>query len=332
MQILLQALLAGLQVGGAQGYQQLTIFPLVAAREAGEDFLLLDEALAAGLLQVTEIDEGGTVPLLRVVNRARQKVLLLDGEELVGAKQNRVLNTTILLAPESETAIPVSCVEAGRWHYQGREFRSSGRALNVQLRQRKAAAVQQNLRRSGRFMADQGEIWDEIAAKMARLQADSPTLAFSALYDSTQPTLEDYRRHFQAVPEQVGLAAFLGGKLAGVELLNKHRKFPQFFPKLLDSYILDALEIREAPAAEPPTVAQVEEFLRLGADARVERHPSVALGEDWRLEGKGMLGAALVLDREILHLSLFPYQGETRGRTKQTPLQRASRRQRHLAR
>jgi hypothetical protein len=36
------------------------------------------------------------VPQLLFINDAMRPVLLLDGEELVGAKQNRVLNLTVL--------------------------------------------------------------------------------------------------------------------------------------------------------------------------------------------------------------------------------------------
>ena len=48
---------------------------------------------------------------------------MLDGEELIGAKQNRILNTTVLVAAHTEVTIPVSCVEQGRWGYRGRQFR-----------------------------------------------------------------------------------------------------------------------------------------------------------------------------------------------------------------
>ena len=43
---------------------------------------------------ITEVSEGGSVPELRVVNKGDARILVLDGEELRGAKQNRVLNTT----------------------------------------------------------------------------------------------------------------------------------------------------------------------------------------------------------------------------------------------
>jgi len=57
------------------------------------------------------------VPELKVISQSDRPILLLDGEELVGAKQNRVLNTTILLREKAETNIQVSCVEQGRWSY-----------------------------------------------------------------------------------------------------------------------------------------------------------------------------------------------------------------------
>jgi hypothetical protein len=64
------------------------------------------------------VSEGGDVPTLRLTSAADRPVLLLDGEELIGAKQNRVLNTTVLVAAHSRLTIPVSCVEQGRWAYK----------------------------------------------------------------------------------------------------------------------------------------------------------------------------------------------------------------------
>ena len=65
-----------------------------------------------------EVSEGGHVPETEeIVNEGELSVLLLDGEELLGAKQNRVLNLTILVPAHQTCVVPVSCVESGRWHH-----------------------------------------------------------------------------------------------------------------------------------------------------------------------------------------------------------------------
>ena len=88
------------------------------------DCLTLDAALAAGTLTVTEVSEGGSVSHLLVVNEGELPVLIVDGEELVGAKQNRVLNTSVLLGAHGKYTVDVSCVERGRWAYRSRTFSS----------------------------------------------------------------------------------------------------------------------------------------------------------------------------------------------------------------
>ena len=60
----------------------------------------------------------------------RLRVLFLEGEELVGAKQNRILNTSVLIAAHTKSKIPVSCVEAGRWGYKTAISARAGRILH----------------------------------------------------------------------------------------------------------------------------------------------------------------------------------------------------------
>jgi hypothetical protein len=54
------------KVGEGRHFQNLTIFPLLAAEEPpGEpEYLLLDEAIASGAARVKEVTAGGSVPEL----------------------------------------------------------------------------------------------------------------------------------------------------------------------------------------------------------------------------------------------------------------------------
>ncbi len=114
--------LSHIRLDEPQAHQNLFLFPLLGEAANAPEYLLLEEALARGLVRVTEVSEGGSVPELSLVNEGERPVLLLDGEELVGAKQNRILNLSVLVGPHSRTVIPVSCVEAGRWRHTSEAF------------------------------------------------------------------------------------------------------------------------------------------------------------------------------------------------------------------
>src|SRR5262249_18638312 len=89
-------------VGSPVRDQALSVYPLTYNyRPAAPGYLVLDEALSTGEFGITEISESGSVPRLLAINDNNAPVFLLDGEELVGAKQNRVLNLSIMLAPRS---------------------------------------------------------------------------------------------------------------------------------------------------------------------------------------------------------------------------------------
>ncbi len=137
--------LSGLQLGEPLSFEELSVHPLERASLIDKDYLTLDEALKQNVARVTEVSASGSVPQLLFRNMGQQAVFLLDGEELVGAKQNRVLNITILAPAGRDTVIPVSCVEAGRWRHSTDEFASASRAQFSASRAKKAARVSENL-------------------------------------------------------------------------------------------------------------------------------------------------------------------------------------------
>ena len=202
-------------------------------------------------LIITEVNEGGSVPELKVTNRSDHKILLLDGE-IAGAKQDRLFNVTILVAPNSETVIPVSCVEQGRWSYRSAHFGSESRVMSAGLKKRKSETVAASLREGRQFRSDQGVVWDEIENKYARMDADrSATMAMADLYESHKDLSSEYMTAFHPVSQQIGMIVFIDGEVAGMEMLGKIDTFSKTHSKLVNSYVMDALEATR-PKEKPP--------------------------------------------------------------------------------
>lgn len=89
MQEVTRTYLEKAKIGRKQSYQNLAVFPLLSPYATALDYIMLDEALDRGLMEVAEVHESGSVPELKVVNKSSKMILILDGEELVGAKQKR---------------------------------------------------------------------------------------------------------------------------------------------------------------------------------------------------------------------------------------------------
>ena len=138
-----------LHLGKATTFEGMTVFPLFSDQLREKDYLTLDEALEQKQARVIETSDEGDVPNLLFENLGNSRVLLVDGDELVGAKQNRIINLTILVPAHTKVEIPVSCVEAGRWSYRSREFSSAKRAMFSRARAAKAEQVTVRLKRSG---------------------------------------------------------------------------------------------------------------------------------------------------------------------------------------
>jgi hypothetical protein len=301
---IIETTLSSLGLGAPAQFRNLAIFPLLVKSTGEADYLLLDEALGQGLAQVTEVSEGGSVPELSFDNRADKPVLLVDGEELVGAKQNRVLNLSILVAAGKKVVIPVSCVEAGRWQYRGRHFTASRHKLYAGARAKKMAQVSESLRASRSRHSDQCAIWDDISEKMERMKAESRTASMEDIYLQREDDLESYVKAFEARPGQAGAVFAINGEVVGAELFDSPATFAKYFGKLLWSYAMDAVDV-DQPKPVAPVQETVRRFLEEMKAAAAQQFAAVGEGQDVRLTGERLAGGALVSGGRVVHLAAF---------------------------
>ena len=194
--------LQAIQLGPAQSWGRITVFPLLGSEDGGPEYLTLSDALASRQLSVAEVSEAGSVPQLKAINTGETPVLLLDGEELVGAKQNRVLNTSILIPGKSEAVIPVSCTEAGRWSSSSAHFAESGVVMSSRARSSKSRSVSASLASHAAFSSDQGEVWRQIQELHQKAGTSSPT---SAMLDAFKAREADLAKAMEAFLKEIGL-------------------------------------------------------------------------------------------------------------------------------
>lgn len=301
-------------MGAEQRYRNMAVFPLLSDRESAADYLLLDEALNANLVLIAEVGEGGSVPELKVENRSDRNLLILDGEELVGAKQNRIVNVTLLIAAHASLNIPVSCVEAGRWSYRSRHFMSKERVMPPRMRMRKNAAVYNSLLNCGKFEGNQGETWDLIQDKIAMLKVNSETAALSDVYDKEQQSIGDYLKHFTGQERQTGMLVMINNRVIGCDCFAGHDTLKKVFPKLVKSYVLDAIEVQEDNTETLTSNLQAASFIEEVVKCPVEERPSLSLGTDVRFMSQTVIGSALSLNEDIIHLTAFARDEQDEGR------------------
>jgi len=301
------------KLGRKQTYKNLAIFPILSTYCLDLEYLLLDEALSEDFIEVVEVDRDGAVPDLKVINKSPQMVLILDGEELIGAKQNRIVNTTILIQGNSTLTIPVSCVEQGRWSYDSPRFSTGKRMMSSGLRAVKSEQVHYSIRASGEFRADQGVIWNGIAEKAERRGAESPSMAMAEIYEKDRPSIQEYLKHFRLIDSQVGAIFMINGKVVGMDSLGKPETFTKVFNKLVESYALDAVDWYDQEKEHKSLKSDVTKFMKAAHSSRAEGYPSVGLGTDYRLESRKMMGFALALEDQILHLCMFARDSHESG-------------------
>jgi hypothetical protein len=302
-EVVMSVALPTLRVGDPIRHQSLSIFPLFSNGNGGVEYRLSEEALADESIAVEEVDESGSVPDLLVENKGDIRVLFLEGEELIGAKQNRILNTSVLVAAHSKTKIPVSCVEKGRWGYKSRYFGSSGSHSSPSLRRVVKSSVSRAVREKRGHTSDQGEVWREVDSLHSTHGVSSDTSAMSDAYDMYRGRIEEYQQRLKYVEGATGAAVAIGNKIVAFDVFDKPATCQKVWNRMLSGIVFDSLEAGESD--EVATTEEVEQFLGAVPKLGWEKAEAVGEGDEFRAESdKGDHASALIFDQAVVHGSV----------------------------
>ncbi len=245
---------------------------------------------------------GAQVNQLVLVNRSSKPLLLLAGEVVSGGKQDRIIGKDRIVPVGAEPLpLDVFCVEHGRWAAASSKFASAKMMVHPSVRE-KAAVAQ-----------DQSEVWAAVrngttsetrasgasggapAAAPAQLSPGvlgglastvAPTGSYVKLYGSERVSgsVENFasevsRRLTRASASWkgehvIGVVVAYGGEVAWSDVFASPQLFDRYWPKLLRSYVVEALARPETK--ERASLDDAREFLRQSkGHERAESEPGV---------------------------------------------------------
>jgi hypothetical protein len=306
----LRSWLGATRAGAAVQLGTLELTPLLNAPGApsAEPALLLHEALRAGGLEIVE-QGGGVVNEVVARSTGHRAVLMLEGESIVGAKQNRVVTLDVLIGPGCTVTVPVGCVERGRWGHAAGGFGSAASPVDPSIRAKTVNEM------STLGMLNQARLWSDVSMKLMGSGVASQTGDYHAFVRKEFDAASSRARSVAVLPGQVGVLAVCDGQLVGCDLVGHPLHWIALAERLITSYVFAAAGpartvVAAGGADAGPAGRNAEGWLRAIVGARIEARPALALGTQVALAGGGLAGSGLWHGDAPAHLAVFAAGGD----------------------
>jgi hypothetical protein len=249
---------------------------------------------------------GASVNQLVLINRGSKPLLLLAGELVSGGKQDRIISKDRIVPPgAAPLPLDVFCVEAGRWS-SGVQFSAGKLMVHPSVREQAAITQEQDkvwaAVRNGTASAPPAvagaagtlglpsQTSQSVAVSGRALSSiiatEAPTQSYSKLYKSPQVGVpadtfaEEVQKRFDRATAKlkgesvVGVVVAYGGEVAWSDIFASPSLFQRYWPKLLRSYVVEALV--RPKSSEQPSVDDAREFLKpLVGHESVETEPAI---------------------------------------------------------
>jgi hypothetical protein len=264
--------------------------------------------MKSGGLTISEVNASGVVGKLDAMNNTSFYLLLTDADVLIGAKQNRIINKSMLLAPHSKTIIDVSCIERLRWNYTSREFSNPGTAADHNLRKDKMTSmIREDSDNPGAAYRTQSKVWEHIRLSLTEEKFNEKTESYHEHASHRMKEKANELPHCEAEEGCNGLAVVVDGKVKCIDLFGTSELYRYYFPLLRDSAFRMASVIKDAkPADIHESNFRVLEALDTFETA--ERNTDAlydCVGKLAMAEKDGLIGFELTLDGQRVHEAIF---------------------------
>jgi len=269
----------------------------IRGRDSSVELDPLWEAIEEGKAEVREL---GTAERVLVENPSLRDLFILEGEELLGARQDRIAPSSAVVSAGESLMVSVVCSEEGRWHGEGSSFHT-GFIAHPRLRSIMTLSMKKENH------VNQKEVWKEVKRKLTSLKVDSVTGSLHHSFSQRDGILEEIYGGWSPPEEIQGIMAFTPKGFLCADLLATHTLFSKEWPGLLKGYALDALEERWRGGGKGLS----EKTMKEGWEGLSEASLGPCLGKRGKgrehlVNGEDYLGRALFMDGELLHLSFYP--------------------------
>ena len=239
---------------------------------------------------------GASVNQLVLINRGSKPLVLLAGELVSGGKQDRIISKDRIVPPgAAPLPLDVFCVEAARWS-NGAQFSAGKLMVHPSVREQAAITHQQDkvweavrggttaggaageLPGSNGNGTQVGQTSPSVAVPLtsrslsAVIATEAPTQSYSKIYKSSKVGVpvdtfaEEVQKRFSRETAKlkgefvVGVVVAYGGEVAWSDIFASPSLFEGYWPKLLRSYVVEALT--RPKSSEQASLDDAREFLK----------------------------------------------------------------------
>ena len=282
-----------------QSYKNMDIIPIKTDSFAKKDFITLKKGFEMGLVEIKEL-ENEEVNTVICKNDAVVPLILIDGDEIIGAKQNRIMNESLLIPANSQMKIPVSCTEHGRWRFKSneREFQHSDYSLNFESRRIKSIARNE-------CRDYQSDVWSHISDLEDRHSFRSRTSSMNDNYEHSKTAQDDYINNLKIADGANGVICFINGEFKGLELFYNHSIYKEYYEKTLRSYIIEAISYGGNKTVGEELFRVINGEMNDLSSSEFIEYETVGLGKNIRFATKGGPGSGLIFEDELVHMTYF---------------------------
>ena len=219
-------------------------------------------------------------------------VLMLDGEEVTGSMQNRIIAQSFIAEPHIQSQIPVICAEENRWEEIG-GFKT-GYCSYPRVRSILASSFNKKV-------DTQHEVWKEIERKLTATRTKSRTSSMHEIFDNLNDEVERYLEGFGGLNHNtIGFIGVAGNQILGCDIFCSSEIYRKFEKKLLRSYALDAIEYQHSRGTRPDIETFFEKIL-----AVLNNEELKSKSGHKRIQGRKFFGQMVFHKKIPVHLSAF---------------------------